>query len=65
MRPNAKSRSVRFGRRCVLKIWEELTFAQIGEVLELSPHTAASRYQYAISKLTKRLLPEQREVRHG
>src|SRR6476660_2670754 len=29
----------------VLKIWEELTFAQIGEILEISPKTAASRYQ--------------------
>jgi RNA polymerase sigma-70 factor, ECF subfamily len=39
----------------VLKIWEEMTFAQIGEVLDLSPHTAASRYQYAMAKLTSRL----------
>jgi RNA polymerase sigma-70 factor (ECF subfamily) len=39
----------------VLKIWEELTFAQIGDVLQISPNTAASRYQYAIVKLTSRL----------
>jgi len=39
----------------VLKIWEELTFAQIGEILAISPNTAASRYQYAIAKLTTRL----------
>jgi RNA polymerase sigma-70 factor (ECF subfamily) len=39
----------------VLKIWEEMTFAQIGEVLDLSPHTAASRYHYAMTKLTARL----------
>ncbi len=39
----------------VLKIWEELTFAQIGEVLQISPNTAASRYQYAMAKLTSRL----------
>jgi RNA polymerase sigma-70 factor, ECF subfamily len=39
----------------VLKIWEDMTFAQIGEVLDLSPHTAASRYQYAMEKLTARL----------
>lgn len=48
----------------VLKIWEGMTFAQIGEVLELSPHTAASRYQYAMTKLTARLAP-QREALHG
>src|SRR5436853_2794572 len=35
----------------VLKIWEMMTFAQIGEILELSPNTVASRYQYAMSKL--------------
>lgn len=49
----------------VLKIWEELTFAQIGQVLETSPNTAASRYQYAISKLTRQLMSHEREARHG
>ena len=39
----------------VLKVWEEMTFVQIGDVLDLSPHTAASRYQYAMTKLTARL----------
>ena len=27
-----------------LKIWETMTFAEIGDVLEISPHTAASRH---------------------
>lgn len=55
----------------VLKIWEEMTFAQIAEILELTPSTAASRYRYAIDKLTQKLdvelltgLPESDEVRH-
>jgi RNA polymerase sigma-70 factor (ECF subfamily) len=48
----------------VLKIWEVMTFAQIGEILEASPNTIASRYQYAMTKLTKRLLAQQREVQH-
>jgi RNA polymerase sigma-70 factor (ECF subfamily) len=48
----------------VLKIWEEMTFAQIGEVLEISPNTAASRYQYAMARLTSRL-SRQREAIHG
>jgi RNA polymerase sigma-70 factor (ECF subfamily) len=39
----------------VLKIWEEMTFAQIGQILDTSPNTVASRYQYAIAKLTRRL----------
>lgn len=47
----------------VLKIWEEMTFSQIGEVLDISPNTAASRYQYAMAKLSQRLL-RQREVYH-
>ena len=49
----------------VLKIWEELTFAQIGQILELSPNTAASRYQYAMAKLSKSLSKQHREVRGG
>lgn len=48
----------------VLKIWEGMTFAEIGEVLGSSPNTAASRYQYAMIKLTKRLRKEQPEVQH-
>jgi RNA polymerase sigma-70 factor (ECF subfamily) len=35
----------------VMKIWGELTFAQIGEALTISPDTAASRYRYALAKL--------------
>jgi RNA polymerase sigma-70 factor, ECF subfamily len=39
----------------VLKIWEEMTFAQISDVLGLSPATAASRYRYALQKLASHL----------
>jgi RNA polymerase sigma-70 factor (ECF subfamily) len=46
----------------VLKIWEEMTFAQIADTLELSPNTAASRYQYAMSKLAARLTRPKHEV---
>jgi RNA polymerase sigma-70 factor (ECF subfamily) len=46
----------------VLKIWEEMTFAQIAAILEDSPNTVASRYQYAMVKLSKRLLKQQDEV---
>ncbi len=41
----------------VMKIDGELTFAQIGQVLNVSPNTAASRYRYALGKL-KTLLQE-------
>lgn len=39
----------------VLKIWGELTFAEIGAQLDLSPHTAASRYRYALAALRQSL----------
>jgi len=41
----------------VLKIWNELTFEQIGETLEIPPNTAASRYRYALAALRKELNP--------
>ena len=44
-----------------LKIWNELTFEQIGETLGLSPNTAASRYRYALAALRKELTP----LHHG
>ncbi len=42
-----------------LKIWNELTFAEIAEVLEISPNTAASRYRYALGALRKTLQPHE------
>lgn len=35
----------------VLKIYRDKTFQEIGEMLELSPNTVASRYRYGIEKL--------------
>ncbi len=43
----------------VLKIWNELTFAEIAGVLEISQNTAASRYRYALSTLKKILQPHE------
>jgi len=40
----------------VMKIWNELTFSEIGEVLGISQNTAASRYRYALIALKKNLL---------
>ncbi len=34
-----------------LKIWSELTFAQIGEVTSAAPGTVASRYRYALNHM--------------
>jgi RNA polymerase sigma-70 factor, ECF subfamily len=51
----------------VLKIWHEYTFEQIGELLELSPNTAAGRYRYGLAKLRLCLkgLPYERDERAG
>ena len=40
----------------VMKIWNELTFADIGTVLGISQNTAASRYRYALAALKKNLV---------
>jgi RNA polymerase sigma-70 factor (ECF subfamily) len=37
-----------------LKIWEQLTFREIGKTLAISANTAASRYRYALDKLRDR-----------
>ncbi len=39
----------------VLKIWHEYSFEEIGELLDLSPNTAAGRYRYGLQKLKAQL----------
>ncbi len=46
-----------------LKLWEDLTFAQIAEALNLPPNTAASRYRYGIDKLRELLRPFYEEIK--
>ena len=41
----------------VLKVWENLTFSEVADVLDESPNTIASRYRYALQKLTEVLQP--------
>jgi RNA polymerase sigma-70 factor (ECF subfamily) len=38
-----------------MKLWGERTFAEIGEALDISLNTAASRYRYGIEALRKQL----------
>ena len=45
----------------VLKIWHRRTFEEIGEVLDISPNTAAGRYRYGLQKLKIRLEGEDYE----
>jgi RNA polymerase sigma-70 factor (ECF subfamily) len=35
----------------VLKLWHDCTFEEIGELLDVSPNTAAGRYRYGLEKL--------------
>ena len=44
-----------------LKVWGELTFAEIATALSISQNTAASRYRYALSALRKLLQPASHE----
>jgi len=46
-----------------LKLWEEMTFAEIAETLDISPNTAASRYRYGLDKLQLLLRPLYDELR--
>ena len=43
----------------IMKIWNELTFAEIANILEISQNTAASRYRYALGALKKALQPHE------
>jgi RNA polymerase sigma-70 factor (ECF subfamily) len=43
-----------------LRIWQGLSFREIGEVLDISPNTAASRYRHALADLRGRM-----EAPHG
>ena len=39
----------------VLKIFEEMTFEEISQLMRISQNTVASRYRYAIEKLRKNM----------
>lgn len=45
-----------------LKLWDELTFSEIAEVLDIPANTAASRYRYGIEKLREMLRPVYEEL---
>jgi len=51
----------KFSEVIVLKVWGEQTFAQIGEQLEISQNTVASRYRYGLEALRKVLSKAKRE----
>jgi len=52
----------------VLKIWHQYTFEEIGDLLEVSPNTAAGRYRYGLQKLRTSLMGvdyEQQQREHA
>jgi RNA polymerase sigma-70 factor (ECF subfamily) len=46
-----------------LKLWQNLTFEQIAETLDIPLNTAASRYRYGLDKLRERLRPLYEEIK--
>lgn len=53
----------KFREVITLKLWGELTFAQIGETLSISQNTAASRYRYGLEALRSQLASEAESLR--
>lgn len=51
----------KFSEVLVMKIWGEQTFAEIGEALDISQNTAASRYRYGLEALKKKLSSARRK----
>lgn len=45
----------KFSEVIIMKIWDERTFAEIGDILGVSLNTAASRYRYGLEHLRKSL----------
>lgn len=60
-RLQAAVQALPFARRevVIMKIWGELTFEQIGQVLDIPAATAASRYRYALESMRELLKDEQ------
>jgi len=52
---NLKKLPAKFSEVIVMKIWGENTFAEIGEILDVSLNTVASRYRYGLERLRKSL----------
>jgi len=46
-----------------LRLWENLKFEEIADLLSISLNTAASRYRYGIDKLRQRLRPLYDEIK--
>jgi RNA polymerase sigma-70 factor (ECF subfamily) len=42
-----------------LKVWQEMTFAEVARLLNIPANTAASRYRYGMEKLRARIHDEQ------
>ncbi|MDP4624740.1 MAG: RNA polymerase sigma factor [Akkermansiaceae bacterium] len=50
----------KFSEVIIMKVWGDRTFAEIGEALEISQNTAASRYRYGLEALKRELATARR-----
>jgi RNA polymerase sigma-70 factor (ECF subfamily) len=55
LKQSLKQLPAKFSEVILLKIWGEQTFAEIGETLDISQNTAASRYRYGLEALKRQL----------
>lgn len=51
----------KFSEVIVMKVWGEQTFAEIGDALDISLNTAASRYRYGLEALRKKLAAQREQ----
>ncbi len=49
----------------MLHVWGGLSFEEVGEVVDISPNTASSRYRYALASLRRVLKTDKRLSEHG
>lgn len=55
-----KNLPTKFSEVILMKIWGERTFAEIGQALDISQNTAASRYRYGLEALKRELATARR-----
>lgn len=55
LRDHLQSLENKYQEVLTLKIWGDLTYAQIGNVLDIPANTAASRYRYGLQSLRKKM----------
>ena len=55
LRDHLRSLENKYQEVLTLKIWGDLTYAQIAKVLDIPANTAASRYRYGLESLRRKM----------